>query len=311
MGNIQTTDEMINTFIITKSNTLLSIGIDPIKLPAITTAIRDAMAAANTRYPDNKTKIKKAGIATYNYFITHPLSAGFGGFGPMIQGNNDIIRDAGVAGAAAIVAIPNPIVGVAGRIITGIGEVKSSIASAVARENAGIELGFDEAKNSITRGVDAAGQIISTGVGVAGHSISTGVDAAGQIISTGVGVAGRSISTGVGVAGHSISTGVGATGRSIKHGVNVARQSTPLTTTFNLLKTFFKKILNSDENTSIRIVLSAIFILFIYFQVLGQVFIFFGVSQTITNMYLVWLGIFMLFVSILPYERSVFKIDLE
>ena len=62
-------------------------------------------------------------------------------------------------------------------------------------------------------------------------------------------------------------------------------------------------------NSSVRIVLSIIFIIVIYSQVIRGIFKFFGVSQSVTEMYSAWLGIFMLFISILPYERSIFKID--
>ena len=77
-----------------------------------------------------------------------------------------------------------------------------------------------------------------------------------------------------------------------------------------LLKSKWDSMENYSENSFVRIVLSSIFIIFIYFQVWSQIFIFFGVNQTVTDMYMIWLLLFMLFVSILPYKRSVFKIDL-
>ena len=75
----------------------------------------------------------------------------------------------------------------------------------------------------------------------------------------------------------------------------------------DLLKSKWNSMENYSENNFVRIVLSSIFIIFIYFQVWSQIFIFFGVNQTVTDMYMIWLLLFMLFVSILPYKRSVFN----
>jgi hypothetical protein len=65
-----------------------------------------------------------------------------------------------------------------------------------------------------------------------------------------------------------------------------------------------KDILN---NKLIRIVLAALFFLFIY-KIVYNIFIFFSFDESLIKMYMGWLGVFILLISILPQKRYSFTI---
>jgi len=62
---------------------------------------------------------------------------------------------------------------------------------------------------------------------------------------------------------------------------------------------YIKDILN---NKLIRIVLAALFFLFIY-KIIYNILIFFSIDENVVQMYMAWVAIFILLVSILPYKR--------
>jgi ABC-type bacteriocin/lantibiotic exporter with double-glycine peptidase domain len=60
-----------------------------------------------------------------------------------------------------------------------------------------------------------------------------------------------------------------------------------------------KDILN---NKLIRIVLAALFFLFIY-KIVYNILIFFSIDENLVQMYMAWVAVFILLISILPYNR--------
>ena len=60
-----------------------------------------------------------------------------------------------------------------------------------------------------------------------------------------------------------------------------------------------KDILN---NKLIRIVLAALFFLFIY-KIVYNILIFFSIDENVVQMYMAWVAVFILVISILPYKR--------
>ena len=67
---------------------------------------------------------------------------------------------------------------------------------------------------------------------------------------------------------------------------------------------YIKKLLN---NKLIRIVLAALFFLFIY-KIVYYILVFFSLDPTIVSMYMAWIAVFILLISILPYKRYEFSI---
>ena len=63
-----------------------------------------------------------------------------------------------------------------------------------------------------------------------------------------------------------------------------------------------KAILN---NKLIRIVLAALFFLFIY-KIVYHILVFFSIDPNLVQMYMSWIAIFILLISILPYKRYEF-----
>jgi hypothetical protein len=70
----------------------------------------------------------------------------------------------------------------------------------------------------------------------------------------------------------------------------------------NVNKNFIKDILN---NKLVRIILAALFFLFIY-KIVYHILVFFSIDPSLVQMYMAWIGIFILFISILPYKRYAF-----
>jgi len=62
---------------------------------------------------------------------------------------------------------------------------------------------------------------------------------------------------------------------------------------------YIKDILN---NKLIRIVLAALFFLFIY-KIIYNILIFFSIDENVVQMYMAWVAVFILVISILPYNR--------
>ena len=62
---------------------------------------------------------------------------------------------------------------------------------------------------------------------------------------------------------------------------------------------YIKKLLN---NKLIRIVLAALFFLFIY-KIVYNILIFFSIDENVVQMYMAWVAVFILLISILPYKR--------
>ena len=65
-----------------------------------------------------------------------------------------------------------------------------------------------------------------------------------------------------------------------------------------------KDILN---NKLIRIVLAALFFLFIY-KIVYHIFTFFSFDENLIKMYMAWIAVFILLISILPQKRYSFVI---
>jgi hypothetical protein len=65
-----------------------------------------------------------------------------------------------------------------------------------------------------------------------------------------------------------------------------------------------KKLLN---NKLIRIILAALFFLFIY-KIVYHIFTFFSFDENLIKMYMGWIGVFILLISILPQNRYSFVI---
>lgn len=64
-----------------------------------------------------------------------------------------------------------------------------------------------------------------------------------------------------------------------------------------------QKIIQSIFNNKlVRILLAALFFLFIY-KIIYNVLIFFSVNETLVKMYMAWIAVFILLVSILPVNR--------
>ena len=63
-----------------------------------------------------------------------------------------------------------------------------------------------------------------------------------------------------------------------------------------------KRLLN---NKLIRIILALLFFLFIY-KIVYQIFTFFALDDNLIKMYMGWVGVFILLVSILPQKRYSF-----
>ena len=63
-----------------------------------------------------------------------------------------------------------------------------------------------------------------------------------------------------------------------------------------------KDLLN---NKLIRIVLAALFFLFIY-KIVYHILVFFSIDPNLVQMYMSWVAIFILLISILPYKRYEF-----
>lgn len=68
----------------------------------------------------------------------------------------------------------------------------------------------------------------------------------------------------------------------------------------NIIKDLF-------NNKLVRIVLAALFFLFIY-KIVYHIFTFFSFDENLIKMYMVWIGVFILLVSILPQNRYSFII---
>ena len=60
-----------------------------------------------------------------------------------------------------------------------------------------------------------------------------------------------------------------------------------------------KDILN---NKLIRIILALLFFIFIY-KIIYNILIFFSIDENLLQMYMAWVGVFILLISILPYKR--------
>ena len=69
-------------------------------------------------------------------------------------------------------------------------------------------------------------------------------------------------------------------------------------------KNIIKEVLN---NKLIRIILAVLFFLFIY-KIVYNVLIFFSVDENLVKMYMAWIAIFILLISILPYNRYNFTL---
>ena len=67
---------------------------------------------------------------------------------------------------------------------------------------------------------------------------------------------------------------------------------------------YIKKLLN---NKLIRILLAALFFLFIY-KIVYYILVFFSLDPTTVSMYMAWIAVFILLISILPYKRYEFSI---
>ena len=67
---------------------------------------------------------------------------------------------------------------------------------------------------------------------------------------------------------------------------------------------FIKDILN---NKLVRIILALLFFLFIY-KIVYNILIFFSLDENIVKMYMSWIAVFILLISILPYKRYGFTI---
>ena len=61
------------------------------------------------------------------------------------------------------------------------------------------------------------------------------------------------------------------------------------------------------SNKFIRIIIAALFFLFIY-KIIYHVFVFFSFDENLIKMYMGWLGVFILLISILPQKRYSFVI---
>jgi hypothetical protein len=61
------------------------------------------------------------------------------------------------------------------------------------------------------------------------------------------------------------------------------------------------------NNKLIRVVLAALFFLFIY-KIVYHIFTFFSFDENLIKMYMSWIGVFILLVSILPQKRYSFTI---
>ncbi len=64
-------------------------------------------------------------------------------------------------------------------------------------------------------------------------------------------------------------------------------------------------IKNLMNNKLIRIILALLFFLFIY-KIVYQIFTFFALDDNLIKMYMGWVGVFILLVSILPQKRYSF-----
>jgi hypothetical protein len=62
------------------------------------------------------------------------------------------------------------------------------------------------------------------------------------------------------------------------------------------------------SNKFIRITLMIFFLLFIY-KILFAIGIFFAIDSTILSMYLTWITMLVIFASILPFQKSLFKVS--
>lgn len=66
--------------------------------------------------------------------------------------------------------------------------------------------------------------------------------------------------------------------------------------------TIIKDILN---NKFIRILLAALFFLFIH-KIIYNILVFFSIDENFVRMYMAWIAVFILLISILPYKRYAF-----
>jgi hypothetical protein len=67
---------------------------------------------------------------------------------------------------------------------------------------------------------------------------------------------------------------------------------------------YIKKLLN---NKLIRIILAALFFLFVY-KIVYNVLIFFSLDENLVAMYMAWIAVLILLLAILPYNRYAFSI---
>jgi len=69
-------------------------------------------------------------------------------------------------------------------------------------------------------------------------------------------------------------------------------------------KKIIKDIMN---NKFIRILLAALFFLFIH-KIVYNILVFFSIDENFVRMYMAWIAVFILLISILPYKRYEFTI---
>jgi hypothetical protein len=68
-----------------------------------------------------------------------------------------------------------------------------------------------------------------------------------------------------------------------------------------------KIIKNILSNKVVRIILALLFFLFIY-KIIYNILVFFSIDENFVKMYMAWIGVFILLITILPYERYAFTI---
>ncbi len=68
-----------------------------------------------------------------------------------------------------------------------------------------------------------------------------------------------------------------------------------------------KIIKNILSNKVVRIVLALLFFLFIY-KIIYNILVFFSIDENFVKMYMAWIGVFIILITILPHERYAFTI---
>jgi len=68
------------------------------------------------------------------------------------------------------------------------------------------------------------------------------------------------------------------------------------------VKSKVKSIYDYRNHKLSKIILAVLFFLFIY-KIIYNVLIFFSIDENLVQMYMAWVGIFILLITILPYKR--------